>query len=58
MRENYLNNYVTKNEIETAIRQLKIKKAVGIDNIPPEIFKMNINWWEMNFTNILNLSGK
>ena len=41
----YLNDSITINEIKNAIRQQKNNKAVGIDNIPAEIFKANIDWW-------------
>ena len=41
----YLNDSITINEIKCAIRHQKNNKAVGIDNIPAEIFKVNIEWW-------------
>ena len=44
LRGNYINNHINKTEIETAIRHHEINKAVGIDNIPSKIFKMNIQW--------------
>lgn len=36
---------VTINEVKNLIMQLKNNKAPGIDHLPPELLKSNIDWW-------------
>ena len=45
IRNKYLGDFITINEIKCAIRHQKNNNAAGIDNIPAEIFKANIDWW-------------
>ena len=43
---------VSISEINDLVKQLKIGKALGCDDIPPELIKNNCEWWAPILANL------